>query len=121
MASPAIIEAVKAETRPVIPASRLMRKRRRAGMLFVLPSVLFVTCFFLLPLALTAWMSLNSWTIFGEVHFIGLQNYQALMKDQVFLSSLLFTSEYTLIVCPLILVVGFVLALLVQRPLVGVG
>src|SRR5881394_3501012 len=110
MASPAITKAVKTETKPVIPASRLMRRRRRAGLLFVLPSVLFVTCFFLLPLGLTAWMSLNNWTIFAEVHFVGFQNYLALMKDQVFLSSLVFTTEYTVIVCPLICVIGFILA-----------
>jgi multiple sugar transport system permease protein len=111
----------KAKAQPVARASRLVRKRQRAGMLFVLPSVVFVSCFFLLPLALTAWMSLNNWTIFGEVHFIGFQNYLALTKDQVFLNSLLFTSEYTLIVCPLIALLGFILALLVQRPLIGVG
>jgi multiple sugar transport system permease protein len=111
----------KAKARPVASASRLMRKRRRAGMLFVLPSVAFVSCFFLLPLALTVWMSLNNWTIFGEVHFVGFQNYLALTKDQVFLGSLLFTGEYTLIVCPLITLLGFILALLVQRPLMGVG
>src|SRR5437016_5971348 len=98
MASPAITKPVKAEIKFVMPPSKLMRRRRRAGILFVLPSVLFVGCFFLLPLILTAWMSLNNWTIFGEVHFIGLQNYLALMKDQVFLSSLLFTTEYTIIV-----------------------
>src|SRR5258708_32599414 len=111
----------KARARPVAHASRMMRKRQRAGMLFVLPCVAFVSCFFLLPLILTAWMSFNNWTIFGEVHFIGFQNYLALAKDQVFLNSLLFTTEYTLIVCPLITVLGFILALLVQRPLIGVG
>jgi multiple sugar transport system permease protein len=121
MASPAILKAVKAETRRVAPPSRLMRKRRRAGILFVLPSVVFVSCFFLLPLILTAWMSLHKWTIFGEVHFLGLKNYLDMLKDQVFLNSLLFTTKYTLIVCPLICLVGFVLALLVKRPLVGVG
>lgn len=121
MASPAITKAVKAERRYIAPVSRLMRRRQRAGVLFVLPSVLFVSCFFLLPLLLTAWMSLNNWSIFGEVHFIGFQNYVAAAKDQVFLGSLVFTTQYTLIVCPLICLLGFILALLVQQPLRGVG
>ncbi|HET8845614.1 MAG TPA: sugar ABC transporter permease [Ktedonobacteraceae bacterium] len=111
----------RARTRHTASASRLMRRRQRAGVFFVLPSVLFVSCFFLLPLALTAWMSFNNWTIFGEVHFVGFQNYLALTKDQVFLGSLVFTTEYTVIVCPLITLLGFILALLVQRPLRGVG
>jgi multiple sugar transport system permease protein len=121
MASPAITRGVKTETRRAVSASRLIRKRQRAGLLFVLPSVVFVGCFFLLPLVLTAWMSLNNWTIFGEVHFVGLKNYLDMTKDQVFLGSLIFTTKYTLIVCPLICLLGFVLALLVQRPLWGVG
>ena len=121
MASPAITRETKSAKRRTAPASRLMRRRQRAGLLFVLPSVVFVTCFFLLPLALTAWMSLNSWSIFGEIHFIGIKNYLDMAKDQVFLGSLLFTTKYTLIVCPLILLLGFVLALLIQRPLRGVG
>jgi multiple sugar transport system permease protein len=121
MASSVVTKPTKVGTRHVAPVSRLMRRRQRAGLLFVLPSVVFVGCFFLLPLALTAWMSLNNWTIFGEVHFIGFQNYLAMMQDQVFLGSLAFTTEYTLLVCPLICLLGFILALLVQRPLQGVG
>ncbi|HLZ57185.1 MAG TPA: sugar ABC transporter permease, partial [Ktedonosporobacter sp.] len=121
MASPAITRDTKTARKRAAPASRLMRRRQRAGLLFVLPSVAFVTCFFLLPLVLTAWMSFNNWTIFGEVHFVGLKNYLAMAKDQVFLGSLLFTTKYTIIVCPLIILLGFLLALLVQRPLWGVG
>src|SRR6266516_3060760 len=67
MASSAITEPTKAGTRRTASASRMMRRRQRAGLLFVLPSVVFVSCFFLLPLALTAWMSLNNWTIFLPV------------------------------------------------------
>lgn len=97
------------------------RRRQLAGFLFVLPCVIFVCCFFLIPLALTFWMSLNNWTIFGETHFIGLENYTNLTQDHIFLSSFGFTTKYTLIVCPLICVLGFLLALLVQQARRGVG
>lgn len=97
------------------------RRRQLAGFLFVLPCVIFVCCFFLIPLALTFWMSLNNWTIFGETHFIGLENYTNLTQDHIFLSSFGFTTKYTLIVCPLICVIGFLLALLVQQARRGVG
>jgi multiple sugar transport system permease protein len=46
-----------------VPANRRsqsVRRRQRAGLLFVLPSVIFITLFFLIPLVLTAWMSLNN-------------------------------------------------------------
>jgi multiple sugar transport system permease protein len=112
---------VKARVNRVAAVSGLVRRRQRVGILLVLPSVLFVTCFFLLPLALTAWMSLNKWTIFGETHFIGLENYRMIVQDRIFLNSLLFTTRYTLIVCPLICLIGFILALFVRQPLPGVA
>lgn len=98
-----------------------IRRRQRAGLLFVLPCVAFVCLFFLLPLLLTGWMSLNNWTLFGFTQFIGLANYRALLQDSVFLNSFVFTTKYTVIICPLLCVTGFGLALLVQRPLAGVG
>ncbi len=98
-----------------------MRRRQRAGFLFVLPCVAFVCLFFLLPLLLTFWMSFNDWSIFGITHFIGLNNYISMLHDPIFLNSFVFTTKYTVLVCPLLCIVGFVLALLVQRPLAGVG
>jgi multiple sugar transport system permease protein len=111
----------KVRTHRVAAVSGLVRRRQRVGILLVLPSVVFVSCFFLLPLALTAWMSLNKWTIFGETHFIGLANYRMIIQDRTFLNSLLFTTKYTLIVCPLICLIGFALALLVRQSLPGVA
>lgn len=101
--------------------SAMLSRRHLVGFVFVLPSVLFTTCFFLLPLALTVWMSFNDWTIFGETHFIGVKNYQTMAEDSVYLNSLLFTTKYTLIVSPLICLIGFILALLVSQPMRGVG
>jgi multiple sugar transport system permease protein len=98
-----------------------MRRRQRAGFLFVLPCVAFVCLFFLLPLLLTFWMSFNDWSIFGITHFIGLNNYISMLHDPIFLNSFVFTTKYTVLVCPLLCIVGFMLALLVQRPLAGVG
>jgi multiple sugar transport system permease protein len=102
-------------------ASIMIRKRQRIGFLFVLPSVLFIICFFLLPLVLTGWMSLNNWTIFGESSYIGLENYRRMTQDTVFLNSLLFTAKYTLVVSPIICLLGFLLALLVRPAIPGVG
>jgi multiple sugar transport system permease protein len=117
----ALLAVTKDKTRHLRLASQLRRSRQRAGLLFVFPSVAFVTFFFLLPLALTLWMSFNDWTIFGSVHYIGTENYRTLTQDQIFLNSIWFTAKYTIIVCPLICGVGFALALLVRQPLRGVG
>jgi multiple sugar transport system permease protein len=104
--------------------SRLQRSRRRralTGLLFVLPAVCFTAVFFIVPLAMTLWMSLNNWPLLGRPRFTWFANYALLMQDRSFWSSLLFTVKYTLAVTPPLFLVAFGLALLVQRraPLVG--
>lgn len=101
--------------------SHLARQQSRTGMLFVLPSVAFIAVFFLVPLAMTAWLSFNNWPLLGTPHFVGAQNYQNLAADATFKASLGFTVKYTLIVTPLIFLVAFGLALLVRQPMRGVG
>ncbi|WP_235845868.1 carbohydrate ABC transporter permease [Dictyobacter aurantiacus] len=66
-------------------------------------------------------MSLTNWPLLGSPSFIGLQNYQSMLSDTQFWQSLLFTTKYTLVVTPLIMVVAFCLALLVKQRVPGVG
>lgn len=97
------------------------RRRQAAGFLFVLPSVSFVGLFFIVPLVMTGWMSLNDWPLLGSPHFIGLANYNTMLSDSTFWSSLVFTAKYTVLITPVIFLVAFGLALLVQQKLPGVG
>jgi multiple sugar transport system permease protein len=99
----------------------LFQRRADQGFLFVLPAVLFTLIFFIFPLLMTTWMSLHNWPLLGEHTFIGLGNYLTLLKDQQFWSSLWFTTQYTLLVTPPIFILAFLLALLVNLPLMGVG
>ncbi|MCA0457920.1 MAG: sugar ABC transporter permease [Chloroflexi bacterium] len=97
------------------------RQRSRTGFLFVLPTVLFVSVFFLIPLLMTAFMSLHDWPLFGERTFIGIQNYLDLFGDRQFIRSLDFTARYTLVITPLIFIVAFILASLVNRRIPFIG
>ena len=107
---------------PFLPQrSRLSRRRALAGALFVLPSVLFVILFFLTPLAMTVWMSLHNWPLLGAHRFLGLGNYRELLGDAAFWSALGFTFRYALLVTPMIFLVAFGLALIVERRALGVG
>jgi multiple sugar transport system permease protein len=101
--------------------STLERRNRRAGMLFILPSVVFVALFFIIPLIMTAWMSLYDWPLLGSSHFIGLENYHRLITDGMFWQSLWFTTKYTLVVTPCIFLPALGLALLIRLPRPGVG
>lgn len=103
------------------PRRRVNSARRWVGLMFILPCLLFVLVFFLLPLGMTAWMSLHDWPLLGQKSFVGLRNFIDLASDQTFWSSLWFTTKYTLLVTPVIFLVAFGMALLMQsrRRLVG--
>ena len=75
-----------------------------------MPTVAFVTVFFIIPLLMTVYMSFHDWPLFGERAFTGLENYQELGKDRQYLKSLDFTFRYTALVTPPIFILGFILA-----------
>ncbi len=101
--------------------ARFVPRQQRMGLFFVLPSVLFILVFFAVPLVMAVWVSLHNWPLFGPHQFIGFGNYTTLVKDPQFWRSLRFTTQYALLVTPAIFILGFVMALLVNRPLRGIG
>jgi len=90
--------------------------KKWTGLLYVAPAMALVGVFFLLPLAMTAWMSFNNWPLLGVPHFIGLDNYAAIWRDIRFWNALRFTFYYTFVVTIAIFVIAFPLALYVEHP-----
>ena len=101
--------------------SKLAHRRQLAGILFVLPAVLFMLIFFIFPLLMTVWMSFHDWPLLGQPTFTGIENYITLVQDKQFWASLWFTTQYTVLVTIPIFTLAFMLALLVNLPLRGVG
>ncbi|WP_163504689.1 carbohydrate ABC transporter permease [Fodinicola acaciae] len=99
------------------------RSRRRGvvGFLYTLPALVLVTVFFLVPLALLIWMSLHRWPLLGKPIWVGLANYLAIGGDGTFGQSLLFTAVYTVIITPILFLLGFGLAMLVKEQRRGAG
>ncbi|RWO18729.1 sugar ABC transporter permease [Mesorhizobium sp.] len=91
-------------------------RRQWVGLLYVAPAVALVVVFFIIPLGMTAWMSLHNWPLMGAHSFIGLDNYWAILRDTRFWNALKFTGYYTVIVTIAIFVVAFPLALFIERP-----
>jgi len=57
--------------RELVAGTRWSRRRVSPGFLYVLPSLLFVVVFFLIPLAMVIWMSLHDWQILSKVVYRG--------------------------------------------------
>ncbi|WP_336801174.1 carbohydrate ABC transporter permease [Kaistia sp. MMO-174] len=103
---------------PSQPVSRRAKVDRShwVGLLYIAPAIILVTVFFVIPLGMTAWMSLHNWPLMGQHRFIGLDNYIAITKDVRFWNALKFTLYYTVIVTIAIFAVAFPLALFVEKP-----
>ncbi len=87
------------------------------GLIFMLPSIAFITGLFIIPLIMTVWMSFYNWPLLGRAKFIGFANYIELLGDSQLWHSLGFTLLYTVLVTAAIMIVAFPLAMLVDRPL----
>ncbi|WP_364400510.1 carbohydrate ABC transporter permease [Pseudarthrobacter sp. LMD1-1-1.1] len=115
-ARPGKIRRPSVPPRPRGRRRTLSTSRSRLGAAVVTPALILLTVFFFLPVVLMLWMSLNRWPLLGKIGFIGLGNYTTAFQDQDFLRAAGFTLLYTLIMTPLLLVIGIALALLIRRP-----
>lgn len=106
---------------PVARSGALRRRRDRTSILLLMPALTLLTVMFLIPLGLMFGMSLSNWPLFGNIRFAGLDNYADAIQDATFWQSLLFTAKYTLIVTPIQILVGYLLAVFVRSHWTGVG
>jgi len=86
--------------------------RHSQGWLYLLPSLLFVAAFVLWPLAQLMQMSLTDRSLLGGGKFVGFDNYVKIWNDSGFWRALGFTFKYTLALTPILMGLGFALALL---------
>mgnify|MGYP000439693054 FL=1 len=109
------------------------RKKRGKGLLvaspFLLPSLIGLLIFSLLPLIISGLTSLTDWngldkltdSGFMQEHFVGLDNYKNILTTEEFWKTLGNTAEYIVLYIPLMLAASLLVAYLLSRPHRGVG
>lgn len=97
-------------------------KDTRDGILFSLPFLIVFALFLIYPIFFGFYISFFQWNILGTPSFIGFKNYVDLFNDARFWSSLWHTVQFVILTTPVLLVIGFLMALLVtgKSPLKGV-
>ena len=80
-----------------------------------MPITLFVTVFTAFPLSQMVWMSFHNWSLIEPKKWVGLANFVRLYNDRQFWISLQFTLKYTLYITPILMIGGYLIALLVAR------
>ncbi len=98
----------------------LSRRRTLIGYIFIMPFILGVVAWLLIPAAVAGWLSFQDWNILTPPKPVGLKNFQRLLADKLFWQALKVTTNYTLISVPLGLVVSFVLAMLLNSKVKGI-
>ncbi|PWH06845.1 sugar ABC transporter permease [Brachybacterium endophyticum] len=87
--------------------------------LLLAPSLIGVTAFLLLPVAIAFVVSLFRWDLIGTRQFVGLQNYADLLTGGALLNSLWVTALFTVIAVPCSLALGLLLATQLVRAVPG--
>src|SRR4029450_9323060 len=91
------------------PSARYISRLYRA------PALAFVVAFTAFPVVQMLWMSLHNWSLIEPPKWVGFANYLKAYKDSQFWTSLRFTLPHTLYITPILIVGGFLIALLVGQ------
>lgn len=91
------------------------------GLLFISPWLIGFLSFTLTPFVMSLYYSFTKYDIIQPPTWVGLDNFRDLMNDELFWKSLYNTLYYTIIFCPLGVVVGVGLALLLNLKVKGMA
>lgn len=90
-----------------------VRRSRWTGIAYLAPALLFVAVFVVWPLCHMIYLSFTSTSLLsGAGEWVGLENYADALTDRRFWRAFNFTLKYTLIITPILMGLGFLLALL---------
>ena len=99
--------------------SRREAKANRDGFLFSLPWLIGFLLFSLYPIVMSAYYSFTDFSAIKDPVWVGLKNYQDLLKDKLFWQSLQNTIVYVVISVPVTILVSLLLAALLKVVRVG--
>ncbi len=96
------------------PKTKLARREALAFYVFISPWLIGFLAFTLYPMLASAYYSLTVYNVV-DMRFVGLQNFQELVADDLFYKSLWVTAKYTFVGVPLGIVVALAVAMLLNQ------
>ena len=100
----------------------MKRKETLTGICFVLPGLIGFIIFILIPVIMSLGISFTEWNFlkgWDSIKFTGLRNYLKLFKDDWFVVSLRNNILFTAVTVPCLLILGLVMADLINRHTYG--
>jgi len=100
-------------------------KQKIVPYLFLGPNLLIFSIFIILPALIGIYYSFTDMTLFtfsvSDAHFIGLDNYRALLQDQDFIAALWNTIKLVVVTVPIMFTTSLLVAVLLVQPLKAKG
>lgn len=109
--------ATKKDNIPPVKKTNFRAHSQRTAWFLVAPVLVGVFVFFAVPFCITVWYSFTFGV--GGAEFVALANYAKVFRSSAFLLAARNTLRFLGIAVPLIMLLGFVLALLLQRKFAG--
>ncbi len=100
--------------------SGLRRQEEVAGFLFILPNFIGFLVFLVFPILSAVYLTFTDWDLGAAPVFNGLENFRAMINDDIFRKAFGNTFYYTFVAVPTGVFLAFCLALGVNRPMRGV-
>lgn len=97
------------------------RKTDWSAYLYLMPVVVILVIFHVLPIFYSLAVSFYEWDLIGAPEFIGTGNYSRLFDDPMFYKSLWNTAYYALVSVPLSIICALAIALLLNNPISAIG
>jgi multiple sugar transport system permease protein len=91
------------------------------GYALLAPSLFGVVTFLLLPMLVVFWLSLHRWDLLGPIRYVGLDNWQSVLTDRAYATSLVVMLAFIAMVVPVQTVLGLIAAAVLARGLPGTG
>lgn len=101
--------------------SALSRQNTRNGLLFTMPALIGLALFTVYPVISLIYYSFCRYSALKPPVWVGLQNYQTLAHDKLFLESLTNTAYYTIFAVPMGIITAFFLAVLLNQKVKGLA
>lgn len=99
-----------------------MKNKERVGFYFVLPWVIGLVLFTLVPMVAAVFIGFTDWSIVGDnAKWVGFQNYREIFNDDNFWHSLWITFRFAIISIPLVVVTSFVISVMLSKNIKVVG
>lgn len=115
MAEAAVPGSMRQPVHEVTAWDRLKVNRNWLSFWFMLPAAAFLVLFLAYPLGLGIWISFTDTRIGRSGEFVGIENYEWLLDDSVFLTSVFNTLLYTGVASVFKFAVGLYLAILLNQ------